>query len=99
VDHADGFVADDPARLDRVLLAPDVDVVPQIVVSVTLTIASLGPQAGIGRSPSTIRSCPSNTAARIGSVASPSDCPAAACAKAWPASICGSPRSRIVRSG
>ena len=39
--------------------------VPQIVVSVIFTIASLGPQGGIGFSSSTIRSCPSKTAAFI----------------------------------
>ena len=39
--------------------------VPQIVVSVIFTIASLGPQSGIGRSSSTIRSRPSKIAARI----------------------------------
>ena len=39
--------------------------VPQIVVSVTLTIASLGPHRGVGFSSKTIRSRPSKTAAFI----------------------------------
>jgi hypothetical protein len=39
--------------------------VPQIVVSEIFTIASVGPQRGIGFSSSTIRSWPSNTAAFI----------------------------------
>ena len=39
--------------------------VPQIVVSVTLTIASVGPQPGTGTSSSSMRPGPWKTAARI----------------------------------
>ena len=64
-------MADDPALLDRVLLARQMWLsVPQIAVSDTFTIASFGPQEGIGFSSRTIRSWPSNTAAFIVSVIS-----------------------------
>src|SRR5215207_10339477 len=47
--------------------------VPQMVVIVTRTIASVGPHTGTGRSRSRIWSAPSKTAARIVSVAFPAD--------------------------